>query len=191
MTSAFLYVLIALFASPPMSNVVSVTSTSAVEIVADDADLNIHEFHLSRTTINYNSAEQSLQLTMNVFLDDLELALQRYGADSLYLCNERERADGEDYIYAYLTDHLTLTVDNKLILPRWVGKEQTEDLAGVWCYLEVPNLPSFRTIDVENTIMIELYDDQKNMTNLQLDKKRVTDVLFTSKKTSETLDMYD
>lgn len=183
--------MIAIFASTPMSNVVSVTSTSAFEIAADDADLNIHEFHLSRTTINYNSAEQSLQLTMNVFLDDLELALQRYGADSLYLCNQRERADGEDYMYTYLTDHLKLTVDNKRIVPRWVGKEQTEDLAGVWCYLEVVNLPSFATINVENTIMIELFDDQKNMTNLQIDKKRVTDVLFTNEKTSKTLKMYD
>jgi len=39
--------------------------------------------------------------------------------------------------------------------------------------------------------MIELFDDQKNMINIQLDKKRVEDILFTAKKTSENIDMND
>ena len=40
-------------------------------------------------------------------------------------------------------------------------------------------------------IMIELYDDQKNMTSIQLDKQRVEDILFTPGKTTEKIEMYD
>jgi hypothetical protein len=39
--------------------------------------------------------------------------------------------------------------------------------------------------------MVDLFDDQKNMTNIQLDKKRVEDILFTIGKTSENIEMYD
>ena len=39
----------------------------------------VHDFHFSRTKAHYNSETQTLQMSMNVFTDDLELAVRTMG----------------------------------------------------------------------------------------------------------------
>jgi hypothetical protein len=150
-----------------------------------------HEFHLSKSTINYNTKEESLQITMNMFIDDLELALQPTAGDTLRICTRKESKDAEDSIHAYILEHLVIEINDEKVVPQFLGKEPSDDLAAVWCYLEVIDVPSFSTISITNNIMVDLFDDQKNMTNIQLDKKRVEDILFTIGKTSENIEMYD
>ena len=152
---------------------------------------NAHEFHLSKSTINYNTKDQSLQITMNMFIDDLELALLPTAGDTLRICTQKEKADAENSIHNYILEHLNIEINGQIITPEFLGKEQSDDLAAVWCYLEVKEIPVFSEMVVTNNIMIELYDDQKNMTNIQLDKQRVEDILFTSEKTLEKIEMYD
>jgi hypothetical protein len=153
--------------------------------------IDAHEFHLSKSTINYNTKDQSLQITMNMFIDDLELALQPTAGDTLRICTQKEKADAESSIHKYILEHLKIEINGQLMIPEFLGKEQSDDLAAVWCYLEVKGIPIFSEMLVTNNIMIELYDDQKNMTNIQLDKERVEDILFTSKKTLKEIEMYD
>jgi hypothetical protein len=153
--------------------------------------MDVHEFHLSKSTINYNTKDQSLQITMNMFIDDLELALQPTAGDTLRLCTRKEKEDAEASIYAYILEHFIIEINGKIIIPEFLGKEQSDDLAAVWCYMEVGDILAFSEISVTNSIMTELYDDQKNMTNIQLDKQRVEDILFTPEKTSEKIEMYD
>ncbi len=153
--------------------------------------IDAHEFHLSKSTINYNTNDQTLQITMNMFIDDLEQALQPTAGNTLRLCTRKEKEDAEDSIHTYILEHFIIEINGQIITPEFLGKEQSDDLAAVWCYLEVVDVPLFSEISVTNTIMTELYDDQKNMTNIQLDKQRVEDILFTPEKTSEKIEMYD
>ena len=153
--------------------------------------IDTHEFHMSKSTINYNTKDQTLQITMNMFIDDLELVLQPTAGDTLRICTRKEKEEAEDMIHAYIIEHLIIEIEGKKIIPEFLGKEQSDDLAAVWCYLEVVDIPSFSEMSVTNDIMIELYDDQKNMTHIQLDKQRVEDILFTPEKTTEKIEMYD
>ena len=152
---------------------------------------DVHEFHLSKSIINYNTEEESIQITMNMFIDDLELALQPTAGDTLGICTRKEKKIAEDRIHTYILDHLVIEINGKKVIPEFLGKEPSDDLAAVWCYLEVVDVPAFSELSITNNIMIELFDDQKNMINIQLDKKRVEDILFTAKKTSENIDMND
>jgi len=153
--------------------------------------INAHEFHLSKSIINYNTKDQTLQITLNMFIDDLEMALQPTAGDTLRLCTRKEIEGAENSIRAYIVAHLIIEIKGKKIIPEFLGKEQSDDLSAVWCYLEVVNIPSFFEMTVTNNIMVELYEDQKNMTNIQLDKERVEDILFTSERTLEKVVMYD
>jgi len=154
-------------------------------------EADAHEFHLSKSTINYSTENQSLQITMNMFIDDLELALQPTAGDTLRICTRKEKDDAEENIHAYILEHFTIEIKGKKIVPEFLGKEPSDDLAAVWCYLEVENIPSFSEISISNTIMTELFDDQKNMTNIQLDKNRIEDILFTPERTSAEIVMYE
>ena len=153
--------------------------------------IDAHEFHLSKSTINYNTEAQSLQITMNMFIDDLELALKPMAGDTLKICTRKEKESAEGSIHDYILEHFIIEINGKKITPSFLGKEPSDDLAAVWCYLEVEGVSAISEISVTNNIMIELFDDQKNMTNIQVDRKRVEDILFTSEKTTEKIELHD
>ena len=128
---------------------------------------------------------------MNMFIDDLELALKPIAGDTLKICTRKEKESAEESIHAYILEHFIIEINGQKINPTFLGKEPSDDLAAVWCYLEVEGIPAFSEISVTNNIMIELFEDQKNMTNIQLNKERVEDILFTSEKTTDKIEMYD
>ncbi len=151
----------------------------------------MHEFHLSKSTINYNTEDKSLQITMNMFIDDLELALQPTAGDSLRICTRKEKESAEKSIHTYILEHFVIEINGQRVTPTFLGKEPSDDLAAVWCYLEVQGLPEFSEISITNDIMIDLFDDQKNMTSIQLNKERIEDILFTPEKTTDKIEIHD
>ncbi|MFT7603922.1 MAG: hypothetical protein ACI8VT_001490, partial [Saprospiraceae bacterium] len=49
----------------------------------------------------------------------------------------------------------------------FIGKEQSEDLQAVWCYLEVTNIKFFNSIEVTNSLLMEVFEDQKNIVHIK------------------------
>ena len=152
------------------------------------AEAEAHEFHLSKTTINYDTEETAIQISTRIFLDDLELSLKQLGYDSLQICTKWEKEEAELYMYKYLKDNLIIAVDGVEIEYEFLGKEPSDDLAAVWCYLEAYDVTSFNTIEVANTILTTQFDDQKNITMIQVDKNRIAHLLFTTDHTYEAIE---
>ena len=148
---------------------------------------SVHEFHLSKTTVNYDSEEMAIQISTSLFIDDLELALKEMGYDSLKICTRKEKENAELFIHDYLKEHLVVEIDGKKLNLSFLGKEQSDDLAAVWCYLEVYDIPDFKEISITNTILTRQFDDQKNITMVQVDKERIAHILFTTDKTYEKI----
>jgi len=140
--------------------------------------LVVHDFHLSRCDINYSAEEQSLQIAVSVFLDDLELTLARLGKTDLAFCTVDESPEAEDELFEYLKSHLLIEVDGQVMQLQWVGKEASEDLAAVWSYLEITNISPRQNIIVTNDILLDSFDDQQNMTKVVMDRKRKSHFLF-------------
>ena len=122
-----------------------------------------HPIHLCKALVEYNEKEQAWQISMHIFLDDLEDALRRQGADKLYLCSTKEVPEAEKALSRYLNQHLHLEIDGKPVNCELLGKELSEDSLAVWCYLEVPNVKSTKTLRISSSLLMEVYDDQKNL----------------------------
>jgi|APTNR8051073442_1049403.scaffolds.fasta_scaffold00395_24 hypothetical protein len=135
-----------------------------------------HDFHMSKGQIEYAPAEQSLQITLHFFIDDMEEALRRNGADKLFLGSERETAQAEEQLISYLRRHLAITLDGKPVNARFLGKETSNDYAGLWCYLVVEDIEEApRQISIRYDLLQEVFGDQKNIINvLGPGGKRVT-----------------
>ena len=109
-----------------------------------------HEFHLSKTTINYDTEERAIQISTSLFIDDLELALlEEYDQDSLKICTRKERKDAELWMHEYLKEKLIVTIDDTKLELTFLGKEQSDDLLAVWCYLEAYEVPTFDEISID------------------------------------------
>lgn len=133
---------------------------------ASSGTAEYHDFHISKCLIDYNEPEQALQMSMHIFLDDLEEALRRQGADKLFLCTPKETADAEQHLTEYLRQHFRLKANGRERAFSFVGKEISEDLAAVWCYLEVAGVSGLKELEVTNDILMEVYSDQKNVVSI-------------------------
>ncbi|MCO6478402.1 MAG: hypothetical protein J5I94_17360 [Phaeodactylibacter sp.] len=125
-----------------------------------------HDFHVSKCLVEYNEGERALQMSLHLFIDDLEEALRRQGKDNLFICTRKEDQQAETYIYRYLQQNFRFEVDGKERDYVFIGKEVSEDLAAVWCYLEITGVSSLKELKVNNSILMEVFDDQKNLVSV-------------------------
>jgi len=125
-----------------------------------------HDFHVSKCLVEYNEGEQSLQISLHLFIDDLEEALRRQGADKLFICTKKEAPRAESHIFQYLRKHFSFEADGQKREYTFIGKEVSEDLMAAWCYLEIAGVKKLETLKVSNSLLMEVFDDQKNLVSI-------------------------
>ena len=148
-----------------------------------------HDLHLSKSEINYSSDSQSVEITLHLFIDDLEIALSEAGHTDLLICTKKESEQAEDYIAEYINDKMRLNIDGHSYIASFLGKESSDDLQGVWCYLEITEIPKPENVEVKIDFFNELYSDQKNVLNIKLDGTSQEYYLLNKKKTTAELSM--
>ena len=142
-----------------------------------------HEFYLSVTEIEYNNEKQSLQIITRVFIDDFEDVLnERYGAD-LQLSEEAEEGAVAENISKYLKQKLRLQVNGEELQLNYLGKEYDADQ--LILYIEVENVTPFNNIEVTNSILTDLFDDQKNIVHVKVNDKTKSLLLMRQQETEK------
>lgn len=131
----------------------------------------LHPIHISKTTINYDTKSQSLQITSHVYIDDFETILGKRGYKNLNIGFEKEAANADEAIVKYLTEKIVIKSGNILLKPEYIGKELSEERIAVYCYFEVTLKNKIGQLSILNTILHDLYDDQKNFTTYTVDNK--------------------
>lgn len=138
----------------------------------------LHDIHLSNCEIEFKQEESTVQISLRVFIDDLEAAIVQRGSDPLYLCTKKEHTDATSFIEEYIQDMFKIHVDGTHAVHTFVGKEISDDLAALWCYLEIENVSINETLSIENQMLMDLYDDQRNLTKVKLAKNNKHHFLF-------------
>ncbi len=120
-----------------------------------------HKYYLSLTEIKHNTEHASLELIMNVFMDDIELALNKEFSIDLQLDTQKELSNNDSYFERYLTKHLHLKTDGEVQKINYLGKEYQGDV--VYLYLEVENISSLKNMEIENTMLLAYLPEQQNL----------------------------
>ena len=131
-----------------------------------------HDFHLSNTQLKYKASKNVLQLSVKIFIDDLESALAERSVTDLYIGTEKESDDSGDYIADYLEDVIVISTAGDTLPAQFIGKEISEDLSSVWCYIQYNEVMSCSDLSVTNSILTEIFDDQKNIFTFSTDEGR-------------------
>ena len=143
-----------------------------------------HKYYLSLTQIEYNAKNKSVEVIINVFIDDLETALNAIHNKSFKLDTKDEPKDSDDYFFKYLQDNVKLKIEGKPVTYSYVGKEYDVDV--IFFYLEVKNVNTFNEITVNNTLLIEHFPDQQNLIKSKVNKKHKS-LMLTKKEQSGTI----
>lgn len=143
-----------------------------------------HKYYLSLTQINYKSEAKAVQIIINVFMDDIELALNKDYDIDLQLTTKRELENNDIYFEKYLKNKLNFKVNGKAKNFNYLGKEYDGDL--VFFYLEIENINKVKSIDVSNQLLLEHFPEQQNLIKSKVGKKNKS-VLLTKDESSTLL----
>lgn len=141
-----------------------------------------HDFHTSLTEINFNPKTGSLELSVRVFTDDLELTLTNFNKGKLVKIEDPE-ATVDPLIEQYIRKNLALiSPDKEVKFGKFYGKEKEAD--ATWIYLEIFDCKQLKNFTLYNTIMQEMFEDQTNLVNIIYPAQKKTIVFDSESKVS-------
>lgn len=130
---------------------------------------NDHDIHLSMCELRFNEESSSFEIAIKIFIDDLELAIQRSGTKHFKL-DSGDTALTNEHIASYVDKNFIIEIDGRKLQGDFLGKETTEDLLAVWCYIEFKAPKESRKCVMSNKILFDLYDDQRNIMDIKMSK---------------------
>ncbi len=126
----------------------------------------MHKYYVSLCEIEYLKEKQSIQITLGVFIEDLEFILDKNSGKSLNLASKTEVENVDDYYKKYLSEHLLVSVNSKNQSFKYIGKEYDGDI--VRFYLEITDIKELKSLEITNNILINEFPDQKNIVKIKV-----------------------
>ncbi|NJN27879.1 MAG: hypothetical protein HC819_18850 [Cyclobacteriaceae bacterium] len=152
-----------------------------VRFLAFFAMLGSHPFHVSVCELDHNSKTNTIDISMKLFIDDFQLALQKQGHQDLFIDDETD----QELLSAYLKEKFVLSIDGRQLNWVFLGFELIDE--EIKCYLQVKDIVTIASITVENNTLTEHIPDQVNLHHF--DYKGTTKSFRTSSaKPSETIE---
>ncbi|MBR9853367.1 MAG: hypothetical protein GYB37_02160 [Algicola sp.] len=137
-----------------------------------------HKFYVSVTNIEYAEDNKAFQITSRVFIDDLDKLLsERYGIQAKLATPEESKLANE-YIEKYFRSKFVVALNGKPVKYTFLGKRYDTDVA--ICYLEIPNvnLTEVKTMSVQNEVLTDLFEEQKNVVHIKWEGNKKSFVLI-------------
>jgi len=133
---------------------------------------SVHKYYISLCEIEHNEKQNSVQITLGMFIDDIELTLNKNHKTKLNIATVDEYSAIDQYFEEYLNKHFIITINNKLKAYEYIGKEYEDDI--VRFYLEIPYIEHIQSISVKNTSLIKFFEDQQNIIKIKANQKHKT-----------------
>jgi hypothetical protein len=120
-----------------------------------------HKYYLSLTQIEFKKSSKSVQIIINVFMDDIETALNKDNQIDLQLSTKKELPNNDIYFENYLRSKLQFKINTIAKEFEYIGKEYDGDL--VYFYLEIENIAKVSSIEITNKILLKHFPKQENL----------------------------
>lgn len=130
----------------------------------------LHKYYVALTEIEYKEDSKSVQMIMNVFMDDIELAINKDYNTNLQIASKNQLSNIDDYFYKYLQQHFKVIINNQETSYNFIGKEYDGDI--VYFYLEIENVETPTSIEIQNDVLVDHFPDQQNLIKATVNKKR-------------------
>ena len=137
------------------------------------SSFTVHKFYVSVTQIDFVPKKQRIEITSRIFIDDFEKVLKNKYDKNFYLSTKKEIPEADAYIQKYLEEKIKLVINNKPYKVTFITKEVEDDV--LICYLKVIFTEKITTFEIYNSLLTEMFSEQKNIvhTNINSNKKSV------------------
>lgn len=144
---------------------------------------NLHKEYFSLTKIDYNEKEQALQITMRLFTNDMNLALNKHFNQITELGTKKEIAEADKLLETYLNQTFSIWVNKHKTNYQYIGKEFEKD--AMYVYLEIKNITEIKEIEVLARMLQEEFEEQENI--VKVNKNDVRKSLILTKQNDKGL----
>jgi len=144
----------------------------------------IHKFYVSVFIVEYNEINKTLEITTQVFVDDMEMVLRNKNIElDIYSTSD---IISDSLIKDYFKSVFRIKRNSEILEYEFLGKELLDDILN--CYIEVRDINYKDSLIIQNKLLIDLYDSQKNIIHFR-GKNENKSFLMNYKKTEIQLNL--
>jgi len=126
-----------------------------------------HDIHFSKSTIDYNEKTKTLQVVINVFTDDLELAIERSqdGID-LEIGSENQHELTDSLVADYSISQIYFKKNKENVNFSYIGFEYDYDICYLYIESDTLSFEQFDEVQIGVHMFFDVYDDQENVVDI-------------------------
>jgi hypothetical protein len=121
----------------------------------------MHPIHVSVTNMEIQAENNTVSLSFKVFTDDFQLLLNQLYNIDLDLNENGNYTLHKDKIDAYFHDNFKILVKGKELKFTSEGIKRNNE--AVWFFYNIVPKDDLETFVIRNSLMLDLYPDQKNL----------------------------
>ena len=144
----------------------------------------MHKYYLSSTKIEYKKESKTIQITMRFFIDDLQETINRTYSKDVELALPNEPKEIDSLINNYISKKLEVIINTNKKAFSFLGKEYNND--EIYIYLEIENVELINSIEIKNSMLMEIFPEQQNIIKLYINDLKKT-FLLTKQKDKDSL----
>lgn len=144
----------------------------------------MHKYYLSSTKIEYKKESKTIQITMRFFIDDLQETINSTYSKDVELALPNEPKEIDSLINNYISKKLEVIINTNKKAFSFLGKEYNND--EIYIYLEIENVELINSIEIKNSMLMEIFSEQQNIIKLYINDTKKT-FLLTKQKDKDSL----
>ena len=143
--------------------------------------MQAHKYYTSVTQLDFNPTEKCFQVTMNVFIDDLEAVLTQENLQVVKWKSDQPALN--TLLLKYLNKHFNVKLNQKPASQfRLIGTKEQKDLLTI--FFEIPVDKAVKNIEITDTFLMDMFPIQSNVVNLNY-KNQKHSFLFQKGKSTQ------
>ncbi len=136
-----------------------------------------HPFYLGLVDIKQDVKQHTLNVSVKLFINDIEDALKKTTKKNIDLLNPKNKAEMEAELFTYIKKRLSITINQKAATLDMIGYEREEE--AIWTYIEIKKVNQVKAIQVDTKLLYDFLPQQSNIVHVE-----INDVKKSSKVTN-------
>ncbi|MFN3753387.1 DUF6702 family protein [Flavobacterium sp.] len=120
-----------------------------------------HRFYVSIYQIDFVPQKKRIEITTRIFMDDLNDAVTKAYKKSTNIGTQKETPEDVALLKKYLAENFKLIVNGKSKAYNYLSSEVESNV--VICYLSIKEVSKVTSLEVENSILIDVHSEQQNI----------------------------
>jgi hypothetical protein len=142
------------------------------------ASMSAHRFYVAIYQIDFVPQKKRVEITTRIFMDDLNDAVTKAYKKSTNIGTEKETPEDVALLKKYLTQNFKVYINGKPKAYNYLSSEVESNV--VICYLSIKDIAKISSLEVENSILIDVHSEQQNIIQFNNNGKKQNLLLSSS-----------